>query len=229
MQSRKGIALKLDLRRNCLRCNNPIPVPRTGRDYCCQKCYHTARTEAVPQTTCPVCSAPVHATMKAGQRQIYCSPECSRQAHLAEDHPNWSGGRHVDPQGYIRLRVAPGKYRREHRVVAEEREGRTLLPSEHVHHEDRCKTNNEPENLAVLDIREHGRLHGEDRQPDQPRVCDQCGRVRRHQAKGLCPSCYTRANLQVRFQADPEGTRAKLKETNHQSYLRRKARCKPLP
>ena len=49
--------------------------------------------------------------------------------------------------------------RHEHRVVAEQKIGRALLPGEVVHHWDTNKLNNDPRNLAVLVSQsEHARL-----------------------------------------------------------------------
>jgi hypothetical protein len=42
------------------------------------------------------------------------------------------------------------KGRHTHRVVAEERLGRSLLPKETVHHADENKLNNDPGNIEVL-------------------------------------------------------------------------------
>jgi len=60
--------------------------------------------------------------------------------------------------------VKPTTYRKlfgrhEHRVVAEEKLGRTLRPDEHVHHRDHNRQNNAPDNLEVLPAREHLALH----------------------------------------------------------------------
>ena len=58
--------------------------------------------------------------------------------------------------------------RHEHRVVAEQKIGRKLLSIEHVHHIDGNKHNNNPENLIVLTISEHLKLHAAERKGGPP-------------------------------------------------------------
>lgn len=71
-------------------------------------------------------------------------------------NPNWRGGRVVDPRGYVLIRVGTDHhladvrgYAYEHRIVAEQKIGRRLLPGELVHHRDEVRSNNDPENLIV--------------------------------------------------------------------------------
>lgn len=46
------------------------------------------------------------------------------------------------------------------RLIMEAILGRPLLPTEDVHHKDENPRNNDPDNLEVIDHREHDRLHG---------------------------------------------------------------------
>src|SRR4051812_12723836 len=62
---------------------------------------------------------------------------------LCPDHPK------ANPFGFVA----------QHRLVVERRLGRYLLSSEHIHHRDEIKTNNDPDNLQVMTRSDHMRLH----------------------------------------------------------------------
>ena len=78
--------------------------------------------------------------------------------------PNWNGGRHMH-NGYIEIYAPkhPHKNKRnciyEHQKVMEDYLGRYLEKGEVVHHKDLCKTNNIIENLQLLTMSEHSKLH----------------------------------------------------------------------
>ena len=78
--------------------------------------------------------------------------------------PNWNGGRHMH-NGYIEIDAPkqPHKNKRnciyEHQKVMEDYLGRYLEKGEVVHHKDLCKTNNNIENLQLLTMSEHSKLH----------------------------------------------------------------------
>jgi hypothetical protein len=82
-----------------------------------------------------------------------------RQA--GDKNPAWKGGVSVDADGYV-LVYSPDHPNRSchntvrlHRLVMEKVLGRPLLPSEVVHHKDKNKLNNTPENLTLY--RDNGR------------------------------------------------------------------------
>lgn len=105
-----------------------------------------------------------------------------------ERNPNWKGGRLIASNGYVLIRLPDHPladvrgYVYEHRVVAEQMIGRSLLPTEQVHHKDENKQNNDPSNLEVVqDIRHHRALHRKRvrllQNPDEPNrdVACSCG------------------------------------------------------
>ena len=76
----------------------------------------------------------------------------------------WNGGRFL-VQGYIYV-FSPDHpfatkdgYVFEHRLVMEKKLGRLLTKEEKVHHLNHIKTDNRPENLDIMTISEHMKLH----------------------------------------------------------------------
>jgi hypothetical protein len=81
---------------------------------------------------------------------------------MREKGSNWKGGRHVSSHGYVKFLLAPGDpradskgYAYEHRIVAEEKIGRSLETDETVHHINGMRVDNRPENIMVVPKREH--------------------------------------------------------------------------
>lgn len=65
----------------------------------------------------------------------------------------------LKPSGYFEFTRGENKGRSVHVVTAEAIIGRRLRAGEQVHHKDGNKQNNNPENLQVMTISEHMRLH----------------------------------------------------------------------
>lgn len=71
----------------------------------------------------------------------------------------WKGGK-ITEAGYRRVYVKPyGRYRLEHRMIAEQTLGRPLRSNEVVHHKNLDKLDNRPENLEILTKRAHALKH----------------------------------------------------------------------
>jgi hypothetical protein len=79
----------------------------------------------------------------------------------------------------------------QHRLVMEQMLGRYLEPTELVHHINRVKHDNRPENLALVTPREHEELHQRLPHPS-PRICEIAGCGRKHFGHGLCVVHYKR-------------------------------------
>nr|BDD46168.1 hypothetical protein 6 [bacterium] len=85
--------------------------------------------------------------------ETFCQP-CASHLNL------WNGGIQWTDDGYKNIRVAKGKYKREHRLVMEKALGRPLSKSEIVHHIDEDKLNNSLDNLDLCKNKsEHQKAH----------------------------------------------------------------------
>jgi len=120
-------------------------------------------------------------SMKTGIEYGQAKPK----ARFREKNNNWKGGRHVAPNGYVKVlmpdhHLADSKgYVYEHRIVAENLLGRKLLPGEIVHHIDGNKQNNSLSNIQVEPSRAHHRVEHRKkdsacRMPDEPNHIIEC-------------------------------------------------------
>ena len=137
---------------------------------------------------------------------------------IAETHSNWKGGRYIDSYGYVLVRIAKNKYRREHRLIVEQSLGRELVKSEVVHHKNGNKQDNRLENLLLTSASEHTRLHWEEgsllsfgmkERPDS-----NCHPNRKHYAKGLCQKCYMNLAQKEYKAQNPDKVREAKKRYN---------------
>lgn len=111
--------------------------------YCSRECRGFAKRRRIP-LACEDCGRPFERAIAeaAKHRHAFCSREClkRKRAERATSYKKL-GGVH------------------EHRIIGARMVGRPLLPDEIVHHKDENKRNNAPDNLKVMDRREHARLH----------------------------------------------------------------------
>ena len=73
------------------------------------------------------------------------------------NNPLWKGG-WVNSNGYHRIAVN-GRHTYKHKIIMEKHLGRKLRKNEVVHHINKNKLDNRIENLKVMTILEHQRIH----------------------------------------------------------------------
>jgi len=114
------------------------------------------------------------------------------EAARAEFNHCWKGGRIVDKDGYVNLRI-DGKYVLEHRLVMEQHLGRKLKKNEIVHHINSNRQDNRFCNLKLVSPETHMKEHTTSNWSRKYTKCKVCGNnTRKHAGKGLCVNCYMR-------------------------------------
>lgn len=170
---------------DCITCGKHVRKRRSPANggaharYCSIGCYNAARARIEPRVQEP--NHAIQCEQCGRQVQVYrspsapgprfCSVKCTGAAQRGEANPSWAGGTRRHARGYIWRYVPdhPDADVRgcvlEHRLVMESVIGRRLRPEEVVHHINRVKDDNRPENLQLLPNQAaHSRLHkAEDR------------------------------------------------------------------
>lgn len=115
------------------------------------------------------CTCGNETTVRNGNLQSGSVRSCGcLTRRTGEQSPNWRGGFTICRNGYKHVLTSDpdrkNRYQPEHRLIMAEVLGRPLADDEVVHHINRDKTDNRPENLEVLSRQEHAALHAaEDR------------------------------------------------------------------
>jgi hypothetical protein len=137
------------------------------------------------QLACVICGDIFFCKPSAILKRKCCTRACAalykRHSYAGEGNPNfgnkgvkcpsWKGGRRLSNYGYVLLHMPehpnarPDGYILEHRYVMSEYLCRPLDRSEHVHHKDGVKTNNDIDNLELINLGEHTRMHNLERAP----------------------------------------------------------------
>ncbi len=138
---------------------------------------------------------------KAGRFVKGFRPSIKTEFQKGQRPHNWNGGRYKNKRlGYIFTKCEghPRAYKGyvyEHILVAEKKLGRYLSKDERVHHINRIKDDNRPENIIVFGSNiAHIRYHGETNPWSRTHSeCAECGTIKtKHGGYGLCENCYKR-------------------------------------
>lgn len=166
--------------RVCRQCRISFRVRRPSESgiYCSHKCNGLAKRtlQNALVRECPACrKAFTPERKRSGQR--FCSRACALLTYHTPEHQSAAGKVSAAVQS-SRLRGNGTKApyikrdgRHEHRVVAEEKLGRQLMPGEVVHHIDEDGKNNAPDNISVFNSQaEHARHHFTGKKQSQDHV-----------------------------------------------------------
>lgn len=109
-----------------------------------------------------------------GKKRVFTEAHKQKMKIAAIERGKTSKGFSIKPRGYAEITRGEHKGRLQHRVVAEQKIGRKLLPNEVVHHINHQRSDNRPENLEVMTWTAHASLHALHNLPNRSR--DTAGR-----------------------------------------------------
>jgi endogenous inhibitor of DNA gyrase (YacG/DUF329 family) len=129
----------------------------------CGKAFRRHQSDLKKAKTGPFCSKTCVIPWNKGrpwteEMKQKLSALASNGNRAKEKNGHWKGGRYIDKQGYVHIRV-DGKDRKEHTAIIEAEIGRKLQKGEVVHHINENRQDNRRDNLELLTISEHMKRH----------------------------------------------------------------------
>lgn len=139
-------------------------------NFCSRKCYYQHRARNQINASCEKCGKPLCKPPSKATKRNFCSRKCHMETLNAELNPYRMTSEVREKLRLSRLGSGKGEgYSKTygthtHRIVAEKKLGRKLLKGEVVHHIDKNKRNNKPENLMIFKSqKEHAAWHAREK------------------------------------------------------------------
>ena len=120
----------------CTTCGGSRPSASRHRE--CDSC-RKMRYNKQHSKQCPGCNKLIW----------YQADFCKSCKQLGTNNPKYRGGITYNSKGYLQELQSDGSYKLQHRIVMEQILGRELLETEQVHHRNRIRDDNRPENLEL--------------------------------------------------------------------------------
>jgi hypothetical protein len=118
--------------------------------YCSTECFHKS-TIVDKSHVCKNCE---QVFLSKYKDRKFCSVECA--CEYRRKKPKTAK---ISKDGYKRIWLTDGSSIKEHTYIMEQHIGRKLKQDECVHHIDGNRSNNDIENLQLMTIGEHSKLH----------------------------------------------------------------------
>lgn len=161
----------------CTQCGVLFYPRVTTAQFCSRQCHNAYQARNAIISACEQCGDEFSSAPSSAQwrKNRFCTKRCEGLSRIERPLEREHNGKPAkcDRFGYVFLwepehpGATHGGWIAEHRLVAEEIVGRQLTSEDEVHHVNRIKHDNRPENLMVVDGKTHAVLSKHERAGDR--------------------------------------------------------------